>query len=566
MSSPGNGPTIQVPYSKVHSALDQGHLFSDKATLQKYARDHAADPLDESRVDQWIDKHPIISGPLQGIIGGARGLAKTVTGLDKTPATRAETELQMFAAEPGHGWRENAGEAVENIGEFMTGEELLGMLGKTGMVMNTAEKLKTVTNLANIVDKVPMIGKLLKIGASAAKQGTIAGAQTFAKTGDPGAAGTSAAIAGALGPVPDVLAGTGSALKTAVKGTGRDTAAEAAQAAAEANVKAGGTYAQQAQETIRPTLEDINAARKPQTVMMNQPGGAPAVATTREVMPQVNIDHVLNQVHDFTGAADRLTQVSDAGYTRLDELTGGQFRKLNAETAAAQNAVWKGEAGAAELYKAKQAQMDALIDSSGISQEMKSSLKSSFRQSYQLRDFGKIWDRSFNAVPGASQVSMAERGLDGKKLMAGLQQAVKIHGRGAIEEALGPGRLETLEDLARANQTKAQRQAFNAGARNVAKSWLFMQRTAHVAGIGAAAGSLVGHWAEGSLIAGGGAAAVQAYSAVMNALKTNPKIAQNFLFALESGAQAERYGPFIASMIQKTVTEGARERQQEQTQ
>jgi hypothetical protein len=57
---------------------------------------------------------------------------------------------------------------------------------------------------------------------------------------------------------------------------------------------------------------------------------------------------------------------------------------------------------------------------------------------------------------------------------------------------------------------------------------------------------------------------MEAYTTVMNALKANPKIAQNFMFALESGATAKRYGPFIAEMIQKNQTEASRERQAEE--
>ncbi len=47
---------------------------------------------------------------------------------------------------------------------------------------------------------------------------------------------------------------------------------------------------------------------------------------------------------------------------------------------------------------------------------------------------------------------------------------------------------------------------------------------------------------------------------VLNAVKTNPRIGQNFLFALESGATAKKYGPFLATMIQQQETQASRER------
>jgi hypothetical protein len=51
---------------------------------------------------------------------------------------------------------------------------------------------------------------------------------------------------------------------------------------------------------------------------------------------------------------------------------------------------------------------------------------------------------------------------------------------------------------------------------------------------------------------------------VWNALKTNPKIAKNFLFALESGATRARYGPLIANMIAQHYQSQPEEKQETQ--
>jgi hypothetical protein len=271
MTAPA-GPAINVPYSQVHQALDQGHVFTDKANLQNYARDHAADPLDESRVDQWIDKHPILSGalgPYEGIIGGARGLVKTATGLLPAPTTRAGTELQMFAAESPRHWQQGTGEATENVGEFFSGEEFLKLLGNVGPMMTAAEKLKTVTGLAQLVEKVPMIGKLLKIGESAAKQGTIAGAQTFAKTGDVGTAATAGGLASVTG---GIIQGAGEGISSAIAkrattmenvggvatpiaGELRNVRPTPAQTAGQQSIRTA------AQDAARAHLEEVNEGR-----------------------------------------------------------------------------------------------------------------------------------------------------------------------------------------------------------------------------------------------------------------------------------------------------------------
>jgi hypothetical protein len=183
-------------------------------------------------------------------------------------------------------------------------------------------------------------------------------------------------------------------------------------------------------------------------------------------------------------------------------------------------------------------------------------LKSSWRQSYQLRDFGNIWDRNLNGVPGSSNVSAEQRGVDGKGLMKGLQQAVRNYGRPSIEQSLGPGRLENLENIARLNQTNAQRAVFNKTLHAVAQYlpiWVGAR-------IGESFGGLPGE------IAGGvaGAAARPAMERVLNAVKANPKIGQYLTYAVEYGANPKVYGPTLAAMIQQNETEAHEQKQAEE--
>ena len=76
------------------------------------------------------------------------------------------------------------------------------------------------------------------------------------------------------------------------------------------------------------------------------------------------------------------------------------------------------------------------------------------------------------------------------------------------------------------------------------------------------AGGIAAHAAGVPWIYGVGAGEVGygAYVKALNAIKMNPQIGKNFMFALESGATAAKYGPFVATMIQKQQTEAARER------
>jgi hypothetical protein len=66
--------------------------------------------------------------------------------------------------------------------------------------------------------------------------------------------------------------------------------------------------------------------------------------------------------------------------------------------------------------------------------------------------------------------------------------------------------------------------------------------------MGEAGGAFVGYRA-------GKAVTYAAYDRVVRAVVENPKIAQNLLFTIESGAKPERYGPFIGAMIQQYETE-----------
>lgn len=562
------GLMVPVPYSNVHRALDQGHLFADKGNLQQYARDHAADPLDEDRVNQWIDQHPYLSRPVQGLLGAGTGVLKTMTGLDRTPTTRGETELQLGAATPAHTPAEAGGEAAENLGEFFSGEELLGMLGKVGDGMGLADKLKSVTGLAQMVEKYPMLAKLLKIGSSAAKQGTVAGAQTLAKTGDPAAGATAASEAAAGGTVLDTLGAGATAARTAMRGVPAEVAPavektvagvkipvapEAAVAAASPTAQASSrAYGQLARDAIAPHLEALNSA------------------------PKLTED-TLATTHDLTGAADRMQQkVLNPLYDTLNTATGGKFRTLNSEVQQAQKAARSGMPADVDAYRNKLAEMDNLLDNEtggAVPKNYVQKIKAAWTQSYMLDDLGDMWDRNLNGAPGASKVSQEQRGLNGNGLMADIQRAVKIHGRDRIETALGPGRLENFEDIARWNQTNAKRRAFNIGLQEVASNMpegkAALAEKAKTAGravaphiIAGAVGGAVGHatgiggW-EGMAAGEVGYAAVQK---ALNAIKMNPQIGKNFMFALESGATAKKYGPFIATMIQKQQTEAARER------
>jgi hypothetical protein len=589
MKSP-SGSVVQIPFSKVRSAaIPAGYALANPDETARYAKDFHAAPVAswqdllgdiEERPGwrHWLD--PTTFVPEQAA-GGVKGVATTAEGMRKLlgMAPKKPDALNAIADRPNANAVESGGELEENAGEFVSGEELLGLVGKA---VKGGEALNDAGKVAQLLDKYPAIARVLKVGMNAVKnvpelgQALLGAGQTFVKTGgDTGAAITSGLLTGAAGGA--IRAGG------AIAAGGKALVAGAPEAAAGPGAQ---EYAQAARNAAEPHLEAINASRElpeqpvlmnqpshDKPVMMNQPGGAPAVpvagprlttpavptgATAKPTeIPQVNIPETLAKIHDFTGTADRLTEVNSDGYNELDAATGGKFRELNAQATKARTAVWKGVDGAGDEYRSAMQKMDALIDSSPrATPQMKEALKSSWRASYLLKDFGDLWDKNLDGVPGASQASQTQRGINGKGLIRDLARAVKIHGRGTVEQTLGPGGLENLEEIGNANSTQVARRNFNQAL------WTVVKHLHYGATLGGVTGGLAGNWQAGAAVGATGVGAAE----VFNALKANPKIAQYFLFALKSGATPERYGPFIGSMISHYLSEDSREQQQKEEQ
>jgi hypothetical protein len=629
MNSP-QGKLRSIPYSNVGLALQQGHLFADKGGLQQYARDHAADPLNEDRIDKFLSQHPEIDALIPGGVsmaygalkGVGTGMAKTLTAFDKTPTSRLETDLQLAAATPSNTLPEQAGEAGENVGEFFTGEELLSLLGKGAAALPMVAKLKAMTGVAEMLQKSRVLAKLAKIGSVAVKQGTVGAGQTYVKTGgDADAAAGSGALTAAIGAGADLVGPAArGALRAIVKPS--DEAAETAAAnesavAARASEREASSvgYSQVARDAAEPHLNAINdsisrAGAPPESAASTtpqragQPGaqaltpGADLARTnelaTRQVGPDlartnelatrqvgpgnpgaetplkpsgtraIDTNAVLSQIHDFTGAADKLTEINQAGYDALDKITDGKFRQMNTEVAAAQKAAWRGGDAEKAAYQNKLAEMNSLLSTTNgrVPPETLQALKASWRQSYQLRDFGDIWDRNLSGLPGKSAVSNTQRGINGKGLRDDLVRAIKLYTRPEIEKSLGPGRLDSLEEIADNNMTDKQRAIFNLGVRNTAAGLEIGEKKGapaiptsikgHAAGLAA---GLVTHVAGGPWYMGalGGEVSYYGIKRVMDAVKSDPVIARNLLFAIGSGAKPENYGPFIAGMIKDRI-------------
>lgn len=164
---------------------------------------------------KWYDP---LANALNITAGIGAGVEQSAAGLDKLArravgAKNQEDWLTREADKPTEGVAQTVGKGIEGAGEFLTGEEALSLLGRAGMVMKGAERLKQATQIATIANKVPMVGKLLRIGMETVKAGAMGGAQEFVKSGGDtekaGEAGAvNAALTAGLGAGGAALAGT----------------------------------------------------------------------------------------------------------------------------------------------------------------------------------------------------------------------------------------------------------------------------------------------------------------------------------------------------------------------
>ena len=145
--------------------------------------------------------------------------------------------------------------------------------------------------------------------------------------------------------------------------------------------------------------------------------------------------------------------------------------------------------------------------------------------------------------------------------MSNLSRLQQRMGRGPLERVVGKDNLDTLFRVAELNRTGAARAKFGVAIKPVVNGLMSL----HVGPI--AAGVFLGHMAGMPYEVGGpaGWATAAATKRVMDAVLTNPKVAQNLIFAIDSGANPEHYGPMLATMIQQQETETSRQRQAEES-
>lgn len=279
----------------------------------------------------------------------------------------------------------------------------------------------------------------------------------------------------------------------------------------------------------------------------------------------VNVQEIKARTNSLSDFADNLEDESRAGYRRYDELTQNRASAVKRQMKDA----WRQFMGASGT-EAKAAGENAIVEADRAHQELMNELSGSvstrelkgldtaYRRAKVARAVATAVDSSFSGNPSPERAAWESWGFNGNTMLRNLNRAEQKLGRPALEEVYGRDGLNSLYEIAQANVTPAQRKAFGAGMKAVAENMRFLHGMG-VFGAGEAAGHMMGlPWGVG------GATSEVGYLGVLKvwgAIQSNPKIAQNFLFAIDSGANPKNYGPIIANMV---ATQAARQMQNQQ--
>jgi len=272
----------------------------------------------------------------------------------------------------------------------------------------------------------------------------------------------------------------------------------------------------------------------------------------------VDVPREVSRIGSYTDAANVLEEHAVRGYDVLNDATGGKFNAVRQELKDAWGAYTgasgeEAQAAAERGVDAAEGKMTRLLEGlrGVVDDRALDGFNDAFKNAQGLKRVAQAVDGSFAGNTSSSARSWEYRGFDGGRLMNNLSRLERKMGRGPLERLVGRDNLNTLYQVAELNRTQAQRARFGT-AINAVKDALFNWHVgpAAVGGVAARTAGLPWEWGAG---AGLGAAA--ATRKIMNAVLTNPQVARNLIFAIDSGARPENYGPFVAGLIVKASSQ-----------
>lgn len=527
---------VMAPWVDTSKGLVKGGMHTVAGLLNMFARGRQehADQEQQQNVQNGMETPQQAAGVPKDVIAGH--------------VKDAADWLNAHAQD--HGIWQHIGDFGESALELMTPEALAGLVGDVSGVAKVAKAGEAATQVsakaaqmadaakaAKFLDAFPRIKALAMIGAkAAAKGGAEVGAQTLVKTGgDTDAALTAGAEGAAVG-------GVGAPLLTAV-GKGAEALASKFRAPETnptpellgkmddvlnefgpgADREATGAAAKKAVDKLKQVAADhASAAYNP----LKAPLGLPEDATREQIMEAAKKAAQPTE-STILDAAGKPTMTPGDGGKALDDLREADQKyvasKADTDRALVKRIANTGRPEMVHDYIAKA----SLDDMRTLLPKLDEPTRNAVARGVMEDVIAKGGEpESFNASYSLKALRSLDK--DGAKsdLLFGSDKAAALK--------------KNLQAIAAATKTDPERAAFGAAVKNVGRF--------SGALIGGKAGYEAGGW-EGAAI--GSAAGGLGGEAAMRAIVANPRIAQQLLFAIQSGARPERYGPFIGALIQE---------------
>lgn len=235
---------------------------------------------------------------------------------------------------------QKAGAFAENVLEFMAGDDAL-------QALPMFKRLEALTKTAKILEENPTLAKLAHMGITAARQGVIGGAQGALNGEDAEGVAKDALMTGGLGGVAEgvgnAISGLGptitkiggeeipvlasqegsklaNAAETVTKTTGKAGESQLGKFAARQQASAQKAVGGVAREVASKAADELNAAS------VN-----PLTMSTEEFAKATDTKQLLSHVNSFGDAANELKAAAKTRFSNIDELTDGEFSKLQDE-------------------------------------------------------------------------------------------------------------------------------------------------------------------------------------------------------------------------------------------
>ena len=314
------------------------------------------------------------------------------------------------------------------------------------------------------------------------------------------------------------------------------------------------TRIQNAAQNLRSQLDDFNAYR------IQNPHFNP-----------VDVDAAAAHTGDFSQGADQLEQAVNPVYTRLDDISNGQWsslRKIEQNMRRITNSPTTPEAYDAAVSKldATRANMQNIIDSNKdvMSEPEWRQANRVYRDASTMRDIHDALEKSYNGVdPDVAAMTAADPGGGIPRIMTGSDagfkrlQAVRQSRPDDVRRVLGDQGYVNLYRMTDLLRDPEQAQAAKGMAKQIGMVLRRHGRALGGLGVGGVAGAAIGHGIGGAVGATAGAATgtmggVLAEAAIRKAvyhLATDPALTDRFLYAVRNRVSPRIAAPLLGSMI-----------------